>query len=86
MRNVQKLLAAILLALVLGASAYAGDMDAPPTPPPPPPIAAAATGDIQSPTIPALAPGNSATPSAAEAVVDTRTLLFDLLYGVLSMY
>jgi hypothetical protein len=85
MKTLQKLLAAILLALVLGTTAYAGDMPCPPAPDPPPPASAPASGGNESPTnaIPGL--DSSAAPAAPAPTVDTTTLV-NLLLGLLSMY
>jgi len=78
MRNVQKLLAAILLALALGAPALGGDMDCPPIAAPAPPV-------ITSPSVPAPAPSDSTTLLAPDQAVDTTTLILNLLLGVLSI-
>lgn len=77
MKNVPKLLAAILLALALGAPAYAGDMPCPPSPPPPPPE--------NSQAVPPGA-SDSQTPAAPDDIIDPTTVAFDLLYSLLSMY
>ena len=77
MRNRRKIFAAILLALILSGSVFAGDMPTPPSPAPAP-------VDPTSPAAPIPAPGTSATPSVPDEV-DTSALAFDLLCRVLSI-
>ena len=78
MKNLQQILATILLVLAIGISTYAGDISGPvggPVPPPPPPDQVSAV--INAPTD--AAPGDIDMPA-------WETLAVDLLWGALSMY
>jgi hypothetical protein len=80
MRSPRKVFAPILLALVLGAPAFAGDMDSPPSVPPAPvkPASAPAPDNSETPSVPA-------EPSISDEL-DPSRLAFDLLCRVLSIY
>ena len=84
MKNLQKLMAASLLSVVLVAPVCAGDMNEPPAPAPGAPSTAPSGGGTESPVLPTTAPDDSTTPSVP--VLDTRTFVFDLLKGLLSIY
>ena len=82
MKTLRKLTSVILLALVLGLPAFAGQTDTPPCPPPEPgqtdtPPCQAAPGDMSTPTI-------SSTASAAD---ETFTeIVTDVLESMLSIF
>ena len=79
MRSLRQLLAVILLALALGTPVYAGDMQGPPGPEPPP-VAAG------SPLAPASNASDLQASTVSDDFIDTTTIAFDLLYGLLSMF
>jgi hypothetical protein len=81
MKNLRKLMAAILLAFALVAPIAAGDMSDPPAPPPPA-ANGAGTGDSENSA--RTTTGDIKPPSDPD--VSTTTLLFELLYNVLSIY
>ena len=81
MKKAQKFLAAILLASVLGVPAFAGDMPAPPNPNPAP-----IPSGIRPQGVSESAAGDLQAPPAPDDFVDTTTLVFNLLLGVLSIY
>ena len=76
MRNLKKILVAIVLAFVVGTPVCAGDM---PTPPfaPPPPVTSQATNPPD---------GDSQVPVTPDDLIDPTDVVFDLLYGMLSIY
>ena len=78
MRTLRQLSIALLLALVVSASAFAGIIDGPPAPAPPPePPSATATGIIGAP------PSAEAVTPATDPVVDVA---LNLLQSVLSLF
>jgi len=69
MQNLKRLGAAVLLTFMLGLSALAGEMNAPPCAPPEPgimgtPPCSAAPGQIEMPPAASLDPGETSTPPA----------------------
>jgi hypothetical protein len=83
MRNLRKLLATIVLALALGAPAYAGDVPCPPAPPPPPPIVVPISGGDNSVV---EAPASSGPETTGTPYCDLSQLAIHLIWGVLSIY
>ena len=77
MRKIRQLIIAVLLALMLGAPAFAGIVDCPPEPPPPPP-SAMAMGIVDTPPSDAV----PVTP-ATDPLVDVA---LNLLQGALSLF
>jgi hypothetical protein len=78
MRNVKKLLLAIVLAFLVGTPVCAGDMSSPPYTPPPPPI----TNQAANPEEPCDSQGSV----ASDGLIDPTLVIFDLLYSMLSIY
>ena len=77
MKNLQKLIATVLIGLILGLPVCAGDMNSPPTPGPPAPCTIVTPeGTIPDPSCPGTAPlpGNGAT------------IIINLLARMLSIY
>jgi hypothetical protein len=79
MKTVRKLFVALLLALTLGVSTYAGDMGFPPVPPPPPSAASGPPEDINVP--PSTVASNT---GEMDATIEAAAL--DLLFGVLAAF
>ena len=78
MRRLRQLSMAVLLTLMVSASAFAGIIDGPPAPAPPPePPLATATGIIETP------PSAEAVTPATDPVVDVA---LNLLQSVLSLF
>ena len=85
MKIQKQLSATILLALVLSASAYAGDMNSPPAPGDVSgPVGAPAPGDMPGPTS-SLAPGESAETVLGDVSIPGLTAIMNVL-GILAGY
>jgi hypothetical protein len=85
MRILKQLSATILLALVLSASAYAGDMNSPPAPGDMSgPSGAPAPGDMPGPTS-SLAPGQIGGPSTATVLGDVSIPGLTAIMNVLGL-
>ena len=85
MKILKQLSATILLALVLSASAYAGDMNSPPAPGDMSgPSGAPAPGDMPGPTS-SLAPGESAETVLGDVSISGLTAIMNVL-GLLAGY
>lgn len=85
MKILKQLSATILLALVLSASAYAGDMNSPPAPGDVSgPVGAPAPGDMPGPTN-SLAPGESAETVLGDVSIPGLTAIMNVL-GLLAGY
>lgn len=80
MKTFRNLFASILLTLVIGVPAWAGEMNSPPAPPPPPPATQNAPGDAAGD---ANCPEFTNTPAAD---MDAATVAINLLVSMLSIY
>lgn len=78
MKPLKQLLSTTLLILVLGASAYAGDMGCPPGTNSP----SSASGNLKTPMVNPPATADIKTPTSANLVQET---VMDLVFGLLSV-
>jgi hypothetical protein len=77
MNNLKRLVGALVLTIMLGATTLAGDIMTPSPPPNP--------GDMETPTAPAV-PGDMHTPSDAGMVSSVTELTMDLLESMLTLF
>lgn len=78
MKTMKRLFATMLLAMALGATVHAGDMDCPPLPPPD-----HITAGVTSPVTDGQ---ENQTPTASDTGFDVSTVAIEVLWDLLSMY
>lgn len=91
MRNLRKLGAALALTFVLGLSAFAGQIEAPPCPVPQPgqvdtPPCSAAPGDVNTSEVTPTAPGDLGTATPANNETSLGDIATAALLNFLSLY
>jgi hypothetical protein len=79
MKNLRKLVVAVVFTCVLGLPAFAGETHCPPEAPPPP-------GATQSPGMPSIAPGDIGTPTAANSQTSFTELAVSVLESILPLF